>query len=71
MLITSDGDMGIVIEVKHAKNQKDIPVMSDKALTQIEDKNYKDAFLGTTVKQVMLYGMIFWKKTCKVHLLDT
>ncbi|MCL1919211.1 MAG: ATP-binding protein [Peptococcaceae bacterium] len=66
ILTTSDGSTGIVIEVKHAKKLEDIPVMCEAALNQIDKKRYKDAFLASRVKQIRVYGITFWQKSCGV-----
>ncbi|MCL1809286.1 MAG: ATP-binding protein [Clostridiales bacterium] len=71
LLITkNDGTIGIVIEIKHAKEQKNIPSMCENALKQIEEKSYRDVFLASGVKHVRLYGVAFWKKTCKVQSIE-
>lgn len=44
--------------------EKDISTKCHEAMTQIDEKNYKDAFLGSGIKQIRLYGITFWKKTC-------
>ncbi|MCL1917746.1 MAG: ATP-binding protein [Peptococcaceae bacterium] len=66
LLTASDGSTGIVIEVKHAKKPEDIPVMCEAALNQIDKKRYKDAFLASRVKQIRVYGITFWQKSCGV-----
>ncbi|MCL1790884.1 MAG: ATP-binding protein [Peptococcaceae bacterium] len=66
ILVASDGSAGIVIEIKHAKKAEDIPVMCELALAQIDKKRYQDAFLVNRVKQIRVYGITFWKKTCGV-----
>ena len=66
LLTTRDASTGIVIEVKHAADLKDIPVQCEAALKQIDDKNYKDAFYPNQVKRVKVYGIAFWKKYCGV-----
>jgi hypothetical protein len=66
LIITEDGSIGIVIEVKPARSLKDIPVMCEKAMQQIEEKNYLDAFLERGITHAKLYGIAFWKKRCGV-----
>ena len=66
LLAATDGSMGVVIEVKHAKKLEDIPVMCEEALTQIDEKRYEDAFYPGQVKQIRVYGIVFWKKSCRV-----
>lgn len=70
LLTTRDGSTGIVIEIKHANEEKDIPVKNEAALTQIKEKNYEDAFQGSRVRQIRLYGITFWKKTCVVKSIE-
>lgn len=70
LLTKNDATIGIVIEIKHAKEQKDVPDACKNALKQIEEKNYRDVFLASGIKHVRLYGMAFWKKTCKVQSVE-
>ena len=66
LLAATDGSMGIVIEVKHASEQKDLPAMCEEALNQIKSQRYTDTFYPGQVRQIRVYGLAFWKKTCKV-----
>jgi len=67
LLTTTDGSLGLIIEIKHAKEAKDIPRLTQEAMTQIETQRYQDAFLGNAIKRVQSYGITFWKKTCEVQ----
>lgn len=58
---------GIVIEIKYAEDGK-LEKACDAALQQIKDKHYADGMKDSGVKEVLAYGMAFYKKQCKVKL---
>jgi hypothetical protein len=66
LVITEDDAIGIVIEVKPANSLKGVPAMCEKAMQQIEQTNYLDAFVERGITQAKLYGIAFWKKRCGV-----
>lgn len=56
---------GIVIELKYAKNG-DLEAACTEALKQIEEKKYAVALQRQGMKEVIRYGIAFWKKECMV-----
>ena len=58
---------GIVIEIKYAEDGK-LEKACDAALQQIKDKYYAEGMKDSGVKEVLAYGMAFYKKQCKVKL---
>ncbi|MCL1809767.1 MAG: ATP-binding protein [Clostridiales bacterium] len=71
LLTANDGSVGIVIEIKRAGAPESVAAMCEAALKQIEEKDYKEAFLSSGVEKVRLYGIAFWKKTCGVKTTET
>ncbi|MCL1792010.1 MAG: ATP-binding protein [Peptococcaceae bacterium] len=70
LIVTNDGSMGLVIEIKHARKQEDIHVLTQDALDQIKNRSYEDAFMGEGIQRLRSYGITFWKKTCEVKSRD-
>ena len=63
---TDDPDAGIIVEFKFTKNINEMEELCQKALKQIEDRRYSDFLLNQDRTKVLLYGMCFCKKRCKV-----
>ena len=63
---TDDPDAGIIVEFKFTKNINEMEELCLKALKQIDDKRYSDYLLNQDRTKVLLYGMCFCKKRCKV-----
>lgn len=60
-------DLGIVIELKYAEDGK-LEKACDEAIRQMKDKHYADGMKDSGVKEVIAYGMAFYKKQCVVKL---
>lgn len=58
--------LGVAIELKASKDEKDMPALSGKALSQIADKKYIEAF-GQGITKVYCYGIAFFRKTCFIQ----
>lgn len=58
---------GIVIEIKYAEDGN-LEKACDAAIRQIKEKHYADGMKDSGVKEVLAYGMAFYKKQCKVKL---
>ena len=65
--IWATDDLGIVIEIKYAEDGK-LEKACDEAIQQIKDKHYMDGMQDSGVKEVIAYGMAFYKKQCVVKL---
>ena len=61
--------LGVIIEIKAAKDIKDLEVQSNAALTQIHAKNYdkgqEDFF---DLSEIIAVGLAFYKKKCLVKI---
>ena len=58
-------DLGIVIEVKYAKEFKGLDAACDAALAQIKQKRYNETLRDEGRCDVLAYGIAFCKKRCK------
>ena len=67
MLESKVSNKGIVIEVKSVDKITDLDDSCLKALKQIKDKRYYEYLLNENKKDILLYGISFYKKTCRVR----
>ena len=65
---TDDPDAGIVAELKYAKDMKDLDKACQNALDQIKDRRYQEYLLNDERRDILLYGMAFCKKRCRVRV---
>lgn len=65
ILIETRDRIGIVIEIKYAKDNL-LEAECVRALKQIEEKQYEDKLIKDGMKKVIKYGIAFYKKCCKV-----
>ncbi|WP_455720353.1 AAA family ATPase [Agathobacter sp.] len=61
-----DPDAGIVIEVKYAKEIKELDKACETAMTQIKNKRYDEALRDEGRCDILAYGIAFCRKRCKV-----
>ena len=61
-----DPDAGIVIEVKYAKEMKELDVACEAAMAQIKDKRYDEALRDEGRCDILAYGIAFCRKRCRV-----
>ncbi len=66
MIKPEDPDAGIVIEVKYAKEIKELDKACETAMTQIKDKRYDEALRDEGRCDILAYGIAFCRKRCKV-----
>lgn len=59
-------DLGIVIEVKYAKEFKGLDAACDAAMTQIKEKRYDETLRDEGRCDILAYGIAFCRKRCKV-----
>jgi len=59
-------DMGIVIEVKYAKEFKGLDAACDAAMVQIKQKRYDETLRDEGRCDILAYGIAFCRKRCKV-----
>ena len=63
---TDDPDAGIVVEVKYTKEMSGLEQACSKAIAQIKEKRYSEYLTNDCRTDVLLYGMAFCRKRCKV-----
>ena len=63
---TDDLDAGIITELKYTKEFKDMEQACQKALDQIRDRRYEEYLWNDGRHDMLLYGIAFCKKRCKV-----
>ena len=61
-----DPDAGIVIEVKYAKEMKELDTACEAAMAQIKDKRYDEALRDEGRCDILAYGIAFCRKRCRV-----
>lgn len=59
-------DLGIVIEVKYAKEFKGLDAACDAAMAQIKEKRYDETLRDEGRCDILVYGIAFCRKRCKV-----
>ena len=63
---TDDPDAGIVVELKYTKEYMGMEQACRNALDQIKDRRYQEYLVNDGRNDIMLYGMAFCKKRCRV-----
>ena len=63
---TEDFDAGIIIELKYSKTFSGMDKACEKAITQIKEKRYDEYLKNDDRHDIMIYGIAFCKKKCKV-----
>ena len=59
----------VIIEIKAAPTGSDIVTLSETALSQIEEKNYAEPFMGyRMIQSIYAYGIAFAGKNCTVSV---
>ena len=66
LIMPEDPDAGIVIEVKYAKEMKELDAACEAAMAQIKDKRYDEALRDEGRCDILAYGIAFCRKRCKV-----
>ena len=61
-----DPDAGIVIEVKYAKEMKNLDAACEAAMAQIKNKRYDEALRDEGRCDILAYGIAFCRKRCRV-----
>ena len=68
IMIETEDDTGIIIEVKYA-HDGDLDAGCKEALRQIEDTKYEEELRDEGMEQILKYGIACYKKRCKVCIL--
>ena len=66
LIMPEDPDAGIVIEVKYAKEMKELDAACEAAITQIKDKRYDETLRDEGRCDILAYGIAFCRKRCRV-----
>ena len=61
-------ETAVIIEIKTAKEEKEMDDRCREALQQIEDRKYAHALTGKGYRKILKYGIAFCGKVCKVLL---
>lgn len=59
-------DAGIIMELKYARSFGDLDKACERALEQIKDRRYDQEFCEDGRNDILAYGIVFYKKRCKV-----
>lgn len=63
---TEDFDAGIIIELKYSKTFSGMDKACEKVITHIKEKRYDEYLKNDDRHDIMIYGIAFCKKKCKV-----
>ena len=66
LIMPEDPDAGIVIEVKYAKEMKELDAACEAAMAQIQNKRYDEALRYEGRCDILAYGIAFCRKRCRV-----
>ncbi len=69
IIVTRNEDSyGFIIELKYAANVNALTDSAEKALAQIDEKNYEQRLLDEGITDIKKYGIAFFNKKCRVLL---
>lgn len=63
---TEDPDTGIIAELKYSKEVSEMEQACANAIAQIKDRRYEEYLLNDGRRNILLYGIAFCKKRCKI-----
>ena len=66
LIMPEDPDEGIVIEVKYAKEMKELDAACEAAMAQIRNKRYDETLRDEGRCDILAYGIAFCRKRCRV-----
>ena len=66
LIMPEDPDAGIVIEVKYAKEMKELDAACETAMAQMKNKRYDEALRDEGRCDILAYGIAFCRKRCRV-----
>ena len=61
-----DPDEGMVVELKYSKEISGMDQACERALAQIKDRRYQEYLQNDGRNEILVYGITFCKKRCKV-----
>ncbi|KIR02832.1 hypothetical protein P261_01647 [Lachnospiraceae bacterium TWA4] len=62
------GSTGYIFEFKYTSSERELEDMAKMAIEQIEKNHYEKFFLPKRPKEVICYGIAFYKKQCRVEV---
>ena len=65
-VVNNDKNIAAVIEVKRADSEKELEACVEKALLQIEERQYDAELASKGYTTILHWGMAFFRKTCKM-----
>ena len=65
-----DKNIGIVIEIKYSES-RNLEAACQKALEQIEEKNYADRLMEDDMDTILKYGIACRRNTCMVRMVES
>ncbi len=65
-----DKNIGIVIEIKYSES-RNLEAACQKALEQIEEKNYADRLMEDDMDTILKYGIACRRNTCMVRMAES
>ena len=65
---TQEPDGGIIVELKYSKMYSGLEKACEKAIDQIKIKRYQEYLKNDGRENIMIYGIAFCKKKCKVYV---
>lgn len=63
---TENPDSGIILELKYSREAAGLDKACEKAISQIKDRRYEGYLKNDGRHDLLLYGIAFYKKRCKV-----
>lgn len=66
LFTSSDQDVGVVIEIKRCDKREEMPTQAQRALTQIQNKEYAQGLEDYACTERYAYGIAFCNKSCVV-----
>lgn len=65
-VVNNDKNIAAVIEVKRADSKKELEACVEKALLQIEERQYDAELASKGYATILHWGMAFFRKSCKM-----
>ena len=63
---TEDPDAGVIVELKYSRTLDAMENACKKAIAQIKERRYDEYLRNDDRQDILIYGMAFCRKRCKV-----
>ena len=60
--------LAVIIEVKPSESERTLEAMAEKALQQIDEKQYTEPFVQRKYQKIIKYGAAFYGKNCCIKM---